>query len=114
MQVHHLWRRTNLHWAQVHGVVHLILSFDLALLAVILHLSENRLGRLLSLGLEQVLEIFCCLVDLLIRSLRCWSEVVYITLLTLNTPKFINTAADLGQRRDTDSRYVPHFFRSEA
>jgi hypothetical protein len=94
VQIHHLRRRANLDWTQVQRVVHLVLGFNLALLAVVFYLSENRIGRLFVLGPEQVLEGLRCLVNFLIRPFGCWSKVVYTILSTLHIYKPTKTSVD--------------------
>jgi hypothetical protein len=54
IQVHDLRRRTNLHWAEIHYIVHLIVGFNLSQFAVVMELLQHCFRRLLLLGLDEI------------------------------------------------------------
>jgi hypothetical protein len=76
MEIHDLRRRADLHRTDIQRVVHLILCLDLAALTVFFRFSQDGLGILLVLGLEQILEVLRGEVDLLVRAFSCGGEVV--------------------------------------
>jgi hypothetical protein len=56
VEIQRLRRSANFHRADVKRVIHLVLGFDFATLAVILDLAQDWFGRLLRLRLEGIFE----------------------------------------------------------